>query len=765
MKTRTRLIRALSLLLALLLLLSLAPTGVLAAAVVTTVASDATDEDSDRATDVVAIGETLYLLCMDSFKRQPVTGGESETLGEVYNTTFFVEPPQNDGTGWPTVDRLFVMDDSVYGLCTLNGAWYRLVDESGAFVAKKQPSTLKILLDDAQMGSLYLSSACAMGGKLYLTGLDYTASGMSFACSVDLATGERSDLKTKNVYLLAPWSDTLLGCYLYDVSLLLTGATQSALEAPVTFGLYDPAADALTASYEVTIDHAMGGYAVGGLCGDGSSLFYKCGGRVYGLDMATGESRTSAYTGEGMLGGASQTGGTCCVAGRYVQASNGLTVLELDTDAVNAGALRIFGQFGTETHRAFVKAHPEIPVDVSGEYTADIEALSQAMLSENETYDVLMLNLAYMPVDRLISKGYATDLSGYPEIADRVAEMLPAYRDACMMDGKLYAAPVDMSATTFSVDMELWEELGLAEDDLPATWVELFDFFANWMYDYGEDHEDIKLFSYGQAEQLLFSLLINQYIAYPQVSGDKMRFDTPMFRELMTAFKAIDFDEQGLGAQDGAAMSYVIERALFDPAYLLGYFGYSGDGERKPLFLSLQDGVEPYIPANVTVMVINPKTKRMDDAVAYVSYYLDHLDASSANVTLYPDHNEPVISDENVKAKAEYQKQLEDAQARYEAASEENKAGIQGDIDDLNAAIQDIEKYLYTVTAEELDYYRQNVEPLLFPLKQSALTGADSGAIAEVNALLMQYFEDAMDLDAIVKELDQRVNLMELEDQ
>ena len=34
----------------------------------------------------------------------------------------------------------------------------------------------------------------------------------------------------------------------------------------------------------------------------------------------------------------------------------------------------------------------------------------------------------------------------------------------------------------------LWESLGLTEEDLPTSLPELYDFAANWVWDYGEDH-------------------------------------------------------------------------------------------------------------------------------------------------------------------------------------------------------------------------------------------------------------------------------------
>ena len=79
-------------------------------------------------------------------------------------------------------------------------------------------------------------------------------------------------------------------------------------------------------------------------------------------------------------------------------------IIKLDPEGIENGALTIFGEFGSNTHNAFVRSHPEIAVDVSGDYTSDIEKLTQAMVSDTGAYDVLLMGLSYMPVERLIEK-------------------------------------------------------------------------------------------------------------------------------------------------------------------------------------------------------------------------------------------------------------------------------------------------------------------------------------------------------------------------
>lgn len=312
--------------------------------------------------------------------------------------------------------------------------------------------------------------------------------------------------------------------------------------------------------------------------------------------------------------------------------------------------------------------------------------------------------------------------------------------------------------------MELWESLGLTEDDLPTSLPELYDFAANWVWDYGEDHPEISLFDLGSySSQLLYSLLLNDYIAYMQKQGGELVFDTPVFRRLMEGFSAIDFEEI-LSVQDQDEDTYWTPNALFSTSMSVGYLSYQ-DERFQPLYLSLEEGGEPFIGMNLNVMTINPRTKRMDQALLYVSEYLDNLDKTSANIVLFPDHNDPVENDYYQSNLEDMQESLAKMQESLENASEENRAEIEQQIQWQEESIADWENYRYSVTAEQIADYRENVAPLIYVIRQNVFLNADTSATSEINKLLMQYIEGAVNLDSLVRELDQRVRLMQLEDQ
>lgn len=753
------------------LVLAFGCTAASAASVMVIGGVSTSDGNAMNIASMTAVGDTLYVLTDEGgVYTRPVGKEEYDALGEVTNSRWYNDastlPEEN-----PAFDRLFAMDGAPYAVCSATGAVYRLLNDAGEFAPVKREGPAldmsdMMSVDDGQgyVSQLQESSFFYQDGWLYYAGMLHNSSGTPEmrAGRISLETGKKQRFKTQALSCLAPGEDGAVWALVYDQTALYS-VSSADLTAQAQYARFDPEADALIDPKPIPTENTMGGYAISGLVAGNGSLYYMDGSHVMGLDTATGETRLSAYTGQGMYG--SSSGQRLFADGWYVTGDySGVNVYMLDSESLKNGALTIFGESGSETHRAVLKQHPELSVDVAGEYTNDIEKLTQAMVADTGAYDVLLLNLAYMPVDRLIQKGYCTDLSAQAGVMERVNQMYPQLVEAVTVDGKMYGAPVQLSGNAFSVNMKLWAELGLTEDDLPTSFVELMDFVANWVYDYGEDHPDIPLFSYSQSGEMLYSLLLNNYVAYCQQQGTGLKFDTPLFRTLMESYHAIDFEEISAIADQDDEEFYWSPDALFDSASSIGYLGYQNENTQV-MPLSLEEGGDPFFPVYMGVLLINPRTTRMAEAITYVESYLDNLEKVSANITLFPEHNEPVENSYYRRNKAEVEEQLSDARKRLETVSDENRADVENELKWLEERLAETENYRYTVSSEQIQHYRDIIAPYTFVMRQSVFTGANSSVAQEINKLLMQYMEGAASLDQLVKELDQRVRLMELEDQ
>lgn len=696
---------------------------------------------------------------------KPLSGGASVELGTI-STEMLMD--EEGGVGYH-VSSCFLLawKEQLYLLNPYTGQWYSLLNDQGELELKAQ--TVKLDLDvmmekdEDYSYPMSTNARFVMGDWLYFVGSSYSG-GENKMCfgRIPLTGGTSQMFEVPSIANACAYGDGKVALFLCDMSALYTGGA-SLDDLSASLALYDPETGTLGTEWPVTTDSQMGVHNLSGFCSDGQKVYYMDGSRIMGIDPETGESKIAAYTGEGMYGGSSY-GNVLCEGGYYITASSGLNQYLLNSPSLEKGALRIFGESGSDTHRNFAKAHPEISVEVAGDYSNDLETLTQAMVSDTNPYDVLFLSLNYMPVDRLLQKGYCADLSGDEALMDVARSMYPQFGEILMKDGKLYGLPVDASASTYSVNMDAWEALGLTEDDLPKTLLDLMEFTANWAFDYGDDYSEYFLFDWVN-QSSFFSMILSEYLTYIQKKEGKIIFNTPEFEELLRAFEDINFKELEQLHDQNESMD--MEKVIFQSytsVLPLSNFQYM-DENYRPLYLSVAEGEEPSLSVTTTVMIINPKTTRMEEAKTYMEYYVTHLPKDEGAITFFQGTPEPVESPYYARQKKETEKQIANAKERLEKASEENKASIRDEISSLEEDLKYLEQNRYSISAERIQYYQQTMLPMLYVERQNVLYSGNQTAMTEISTLINQYIEGAIPRDRLIRELEGRIRLMQLEDE
>ncbi|WP_418758390.1 extracellular solute-binding protein, partial [Gemmiger formicilis] len=540
------------------------------------------------------------------------------------------------------------------------------------------------------------------------------------------------------------------------------------MEAPMTqIAVYDPATGG------TTLVATLNGSYLNNVTYDPQSdtAYYCCDATIYAVPMATGESRVSAYLPVNAWSGSDTTFGALS-GGMIVYANgDGAYVRRLDAPEMAAGALTVANEGGTTKHMAVVAEHPELNVTLASNYPQTMEELTTAMVSGTGSMDVLCLTTSYNPVERLIDKGYAADLSGYPELMAVAGRMDPRFTQSVMRDGKLYALPVALSTNTLGVNAEAMEKLGLTESDLPATWLEFLDFAANYYYDYGEENADVALMDLNMRRPL-FQMIRDQYVAAQLRDTGSVSFDTPLFRKLMQALEAIDFTEldpyevkgdkiwEGNDANEFYEKQQLFTRYSEASPRAMDQSGYGRSNQ--PLILRLDSETEPVLPVSMTVMIVNPRSTRMDQAAAYLTAYAGHYDAETENIMFFPDQNDPVPNSYYEVQKQSYEESLRDVDSRIEKADESEKASLRETREQIQGYLDELENQRMSVTEEMIQAYREQVAPYLYVTPQTPLTNPESSN--ELDTLTSQYLDHAIDLDTYIREMDQRVRMMMLED-
>ena len=738
------------------------------------VMTDYTDADAWTVRSGQVVGANLYLLVSNLYsgsndgqvrlERWSAGMSEPETVLEGLRS---YRNESTDATT-PVVTRLLADGECLYGFDESSRQVMRLVDGAGS--AAVQPlCTLEAVeqkpSEDGIYYDSYVNSMFMQDGEVVRLAENYGEGESSLLV-------ERYALDTGKLIAQQGVDSTLRALCAYKdgkyLALVQPVPGPEDMEAPMTqMAVYDPATGGTT-----PVATLNGSYLNNLTYDRESDTAYYCGdATIYAVPLATGESRVSAYLPVNAWSG-SDTTFAALSGGMIVYANgDGTYVRRLDAPELAAGALTVANEGGTTKHMAVVAEHPELTVTLASEYPQTMEELTTAMVSGTGSMDVLCLTTSYNPVERLIDKGYAADMSGYPELMAVAGRMDPRFTQSVMRDGKLYALPVALSTNTLGVNADVMEKLGLTESDLPTTWLEFLDFAANYYYDYGEENADVVLMDLNMRRSL-FQMIRDQYVAAQLRDTGSVSFDTPLFRKLMQALEAIDFTEldpyevKGDKVWEGNDANEFYEKQQLFTRYseasprAMGQSGYGRSNQ--PLVLRLDGETEPVLPVSMTVMIVNPRSTRMDQAAAYLTAYAGHYDAETENIMFFPDQNDPVPNSYYEVQKQSYEESLRDVDSRIEKADESEKASLRETREQIQGYLDELENQRMSVTEEMIQAYREQVAPYLYVTPQTPLTNPESSN--ELETLTSQYLDHAIDLDTYIREMDQRVRMMMLED-
>lgn len=738
------------------------------------VMTDYTDADAWTVRSGQVVGANLYLLVSNLYsgsndgqvwlERWSAGMNEPETVLEGLRS---YRNESTDATT-PVVTRLLADGECLYGFDESSRQVMRLVDGAGS--AAVQPlCTLEAVEEEPSEDGIYYGSYV---NSMFMQDGEVVRLAENYGQGESSLLVERYALDTGKLIAQQGVDSTLRALCAYKdgkyLALVQPVPGPEDMEAPMTqIAVYDPATGGTT-----PVATLNGSYLNNLTYDRESDTAYYCGdATIYAVPLATGESRVSAYLPVNAWSG-SDTTFAALSGGMIVYANgDGTYVRRLDAPELAAGALTVANEGGTTKHMAVVAEHPELNVTLASEYPQTMEELTTAMVSGTGSMDVLCLTTSYNPVERLIDKGYAADLSGYPELMAVAGRMDPRFTQSVMRDGKLYALPVALSTNTLGVNAEAMEKLGLTESDLPATWLEFLDFAANYYYDYGEENADVALMDLNMRRSL-FQMIRDQYVAAQLRDTGSVSFDTPLFRKLMQALEAIDFTEldpyevKGDKVWEGNDANEFYEKQQLFTRYseasprAMDQSGYGRSNQ--PLILRLDSETEPVLPVIMTVMIVNPRSTRMDQAAAYLTAYAGHYDAETENIMFFPDQNDPVPNSYYEVQKQSYEESLRDVDSRIEKADESEKASLRETREQIQGYLDELENQRMSVTEEMIQAYREQVAPYLYVTPQTPLTNPESSN--ELDTLTSQYLDHAIDLDTYIREMNQRVRMMMLED-
>lgn len=393
--------------------------------------------------------------------------------------------------------------------------------------------------------------------------------------------------------------------------------------------------------------------------------------------------------------------------------------------------LSAYGDIAGIQNLAFERANPDIQLQSQNAMDSGSEVSASDLFSTTMTVHATTPDLFLLPIGMLTEsirvRGYAVPITG--ETAEAYMNDLYPYLLEQVTDeqGQLVMLPWSIGrSNSLAYSSTAAARLGIAEDDLPATFGELFAFIRDWDESYGDlaEEMDISLFSTSISKSVgaLRTLLFRNLLALAKSEPDMVRANITALGALLDASLPLgslrdrvepvvsadmsmeDFGRAPEVKSDGDYL-FTISFSALPSSRIETYDRYWTN--THPLELSVLEGVQPIASYSGTVLVINPYSEHQEQALRFVNYMLTHMDETLAANTLR--NAGPVAS----SVKNTYETEL-GVLARDRAALDvlegEALEATQMNIALVQERVNALEPFIYSIEQEQLDEYARSVE-------------------------------------------------------
>lgn len=423
-----------------------------------------------------------------------------------------------------------------------------------------------------------------------------------------------------------------------------------------------------------------------------------------------------------------------------------------------------YNSFLDNAYFAFTTANADVEV-VKANSISDI---TQAMMNRDSTVDVYVLSTSDNGYRAVFERGFMAELNDSEKISALVNELYPALQEIVMKDGVIYGVPVSMfTSGGMSYNPAAFEKIGLSEEDVPTTVMELLQLFQR-LPELLAENDEISVFQPYMTQQdvkySLFQQIIGAYGQCMQKGVVEMSYDTELMHSLLEEFEKIDFAAMGLSEEYDEDYEWIPEeenRVLFETYYDISTQRYVVENVWKPMLMSLDEGMDPVVDAYVDVVFVNPFSENRELAIEYIEMAMDSFEQRFLNETC-PNQNVPVKNEyyeENIKY---YDEELASMKAEMEKAEDEETRDMwQQQIDEMQTWRDEYtENYAWDVSEESIAFYRQYA-PYIWPARAMGLEGEASETYYDQ---IWQYIEGNITHDEMLKNIDDKLRMMLMED-
>ncbi len=428
--------------------------------------------------------------------------------------------------------------------------------------------------------------------------------------------------------------------------------------------------------------------------------------------------------------------------------SQSATLLLDHVDSMNPG----YEQFQME--------HPEVSLVDNEKFYKTTEELASDLLLRVMKCDIIQLGGGLIDERLIADKGYVVDLSNSEIIKKEIARMHPFIQQQLIRDGHIIGIPERISFRFTSILMDVWEEAGYTEEDIPHTFSEFLDFLDAFAERLADDPSagfciinswDEELYTETNYTEWLLKQLFDEYVREKLFAEQSVRFTDKELLDLMKRCKEVGH-----------------KLYLYEPMNQGKSFFEETQSSRWPrnatlLSLPIYDGQPNLITCCLDISAVSSLSQQQDIAIELLEYMVSDLRKSTA-VYFYPDA-EPLIDPNYEKGVANCNKKIADIQKKLENKNLDiaTRDDLEANLKKFQDSLVDRESRKYLVSEEQLQQYYSYI-PYMYVYHASKFSDA-VGVDWEVMQVLKRFAAGQITAENALKELDQKAWMMEMEDQ
>ena len=683
--------------------------------------------------------------------RYAIIGDEELELDEEENCYLY-------SSVYPAGDRLFRIA-AVSGEDGVNATLLVevIVGEDGSFALGDYVEMGDALLEeygDGYYGVNTPSSTCFVDGVLY--GMLWTMNGRELI-AIDVNEGDVDTMPLDS-------DGEIMSVTAYDEGRLLMVEVNYDEEPRVNLLVYDIGEEEMTALGTLP---ALGYNTPAGICYDEARarMYYVMGGSVWRVDVSDDGVGEPEEFGDMPLelwsdAGAVMLGDLYVISCYYGVLGRDVTVEQLPERHMIIANYGYLDQFSS-AYFDFTAKHPEYMVSIRNDSDGKESELLQNMLSGSTDVDIYTMRVSSERYDALLEHKYMAPLSESESLSALVSSMYPALSELASKDGELYAVPMQMYSRATAMNEELLTgKLGYDKDELPTTFVELFELIADLSSGKLEEMPELQLFGPGHtrsdAQYSAFSNMFTYYLLWLDADEANLGRSGEVLLKLCEAFEEIDWDGFGLPEEneDDGVWEWNPENIVMERTSLSIYsYGYEDHMSIMPL--ALTEGEAVMFPAEVTLAFVNPYSENREDAIEYLEMAAG-LIREEGLIAMSPEHNDPIENSyyqENLDWYEKYIGDLEESLAKAEA--DEDDESVASFTESLESARENMERFKeegrWDVSPESIAAYREFAE-MQMPSHSSAWQEG-------IYDTIEQYLDGAIDAQRLVDSLGQTLRM------